>query len=380
MKTIFNKIILIILLIAGFIACKSSMGEPDTRLTQVTSLVEPIDGKTIVLEPLATASAYFEWEYTDEAKGGTSLYQIAFDKADGDFSSPVYVQFSDNNGFYNHVTISHKQLNNIAGMMGLAPSETGTFKWTVFTSKGTNSMKSDKANNITVTRLAGFADVPIDVYITGEGSEGGTNLAKAQKMKAVAGGEFEIYTKLKANQAFYFVNEITGTPRKFYTAGGVVKENGTSTVATEGVYRITLDFNTGASTYTAIDTIGFYYCIENSILFTLPYIGNGIFQGKATVTFKQEAWGKEERYKFMMSVRENGGATERKIWEWGTLNTTDSRPTPTSPPSYYYLKLRETPTGFEDKWKLMGDFDGVPAVFTIYLQADKPYTHSVVKQ
>lgn len=286
---------------------------------------------------------------------------------------------SGNNGFGNNVTISHKQLNKIAGMAGIFPSETGSVKWTVFSSKGTKVMKATSENTITITRLAGFEEVPVDVYVTGDGSEGGTDLSKAQKMKAVAGGEFEVYTKLKAGTAFYFTDGITGTPRKFYTSEGLVKENGTSTVATEGVYRITLDFNTGASTYTLIVGIGFYFSPVGQILFELPYKGNGVFQANATVTFKQEGWGRDERYKFRMAVKENGGAGELKELEWGTLNQTDSRPTPTSPASYYYIRLLTNITQWDNKWKLMGEFDGVPAVYTVYLQADKPYTHSVTK-
>lgn len=380
MKTIFIKTMILVSSVTGFIACNQTMGEPDNRLSEVASLVEPTDGKTIVLQPEATANTYFEWNYADVAKSGTAVYQIAFDKADGDFSEPVYIQTSDNNGYYNHATISHKQLNKIAGMIGIGPSETGTFKWTVFSSKGTQAMKAAQENKITITRLAGFADVPIDVYVTGTGSEGGADLSKAQKMKAVAGGEFEVYTKLKADQAFYFVDGITGTPKKYYTADGLVKENGTATVSTEGVYRITLDFNTGACTYTLIQSIGFYFCPDGKVLFELPYVGNGVFQANATVTFKQESWGRDERYKFRMFVKENGGSADTKELEWGTLNQTDSRPTATSPESYYYLKLITNITQWDNKWKLMGDFDGVPAIYTIYLQADKPYTHSIVKQ
>lgn len=377
MKAKFINILLAISLIFGLLACNKTMGEPDSRLSEVAALIEPIDGKTIVLEPSASATAYFEWDYADVASGGTAIYQIAFDKMEGDFSNPVYLQSSDNNGFYNHVTISHKLLNKIAGMLGIGPSETGTFKWTVFSSKGTQAVKSAQENKITVTRLAGFADIPIDVYVTGEASEGGTDLSKAHKMKAVASGEFEVYTRLKAGQPYYFVDGITGTPKKFYTDGGIVKENGTSTVAADGIYRVTLDFNTGASTYIQVLGIGFYFSPTDEILFELPYVGNGIFRGNGTVTFKQEGWGRDERYKFMMSVLVDGNPA---VYEWSTLNGTDSRPTSSSPASYYYLKLRESVTRWDDKWKLMGDFDGVPAVYTIYLQADQPYTHTIVKQ
>jgi hypothetical protein len=80
-----------------------------------------------------------------------------------------------------------------------------------------------------------------------------------------------------------------------------------------------------------------------------------------------------------MFVKENSGESAEKELEWATLNQTDSRPTAISPPSYYYLRLISNLSQWDNKWKLMGDFDDVPATYTIYLQADQPYTHSIVK-
>lgn len=378
MKAIFIKLMFITSVMLAFVGC-DNMGDTDSRLASVNTFLEPADGKTIVLEPSASASVYFEWQPVSAEEAGTVLYQIAFDKADGDFSKPVYIMYANNNGYNNFVTVTHKQLNQIAGKVGVKPADTGTFKWTVFTSKGMQNLKSGVENKITVTRLAGFEDLPIDVYVTGEASEGGADLAKGHKMKAVAVGEFEVYTKLSAGKPFYFADGKTGTPREFYTAEGVVKENGTSTVAKDGIYRITLDFNTGASTYTLVNKIGFYFCPDDKVLFELPYIGYGVFQARETVAFKEESWGKDERYKFRMFIQENGGTDAEKEVDWGTLNQTDSRPTTSSPESYYYLQLFSEVSQWENKWKLMGDFDGVPATYTVYLTADQPYTHTVAK-
>ena len=381
MKTISNKLIIISsLVLAVFTACKEKMGEINTQLSPVQTLIEPANAKLVILQPSVAATLYFEWEACKVENSGTAMYQIAFDKASGDFSNPVYVSKSDNNGYQNYITITHKQMNKVAGMMGIGPSETGTFKWTAFSTKGMQSMKAAQEHTIVITRLAGFDDVPVDVYVTGEGSEGGSDLSKAQKMKALGEGAFEVYTKLAVGKPFYFTDGITGTPRKFYTADGLVKEDGTTTVATEGVYAVTLDFTTGACTYTMVTRIGFFFSPSGSILFDLPYIGNGVFQAKnQTVTFAQESWGRDQRYKFRMLVKENGGTGAEKELEWGTLNQTDSPPTTSSPPSYYYLVLLTNLSQWDNKWKLMSDFDGVPAAYTVYLQADQPYTHSVTK-
>lgn len=375
MKNISKLFIVTALSFPALVSCSDNMGDTDSRLKAVDSFLEPADGKELALEASAAASLYFEWDAVDAAASGTALYQVAFDTADGDFSSPVYLLNSDNNGYRNYVTITHKVLNQIAGLAGIGASETGTLKWTVYSTKGLKKLKASAEHRLTITRLAGFEELPIDVYVTGEASEGGSDFAKAPKMKAVAGGEFEAYTYLKAGKDFHF----TDGSRTFFTKDGLIKEDGSSTVAEDGVYRITLDFNTGACSYSLVDRIGFYFSPEGKILFDLPYVGYGVFQAKATVTFKQEGWGRDERYKFRMFVREDGGAAPEKELEWSTLNGTDSRPNSTTPENYYYMKLIDNLTQWDNKWKLNGDFDGQEATYTIYLTADTPYTHSISK-
>ena len=374
----FLQIYLIAILAIFVNGCSDNMGETDSYITDVKELIEPLDGKQLTLQPATSASEYFEWEHAVIVDGGPAIYQIAFDKIDGDFSDPLYVINSNNNGFANNVTLSHKQLNKIVGMAGVNPSATGTLKWTIFSSKGTKTLKSSVENNITITRLAGFPeeDILVDLFVTGEASEGGTDLSKAHKMKAVSGGEFEVYTYVKANKPFHFVDSKTGSPKSFSISDNIVKNAGQSTVDTDGIYKFTLDFNTGASTTTLITRVGFYFSPENKILFDLPYIGYGVFQATETVTFKQEGWGRDQRYKFRFFVKDDGSSEEKEM-EFGTLNQTDSSPDASTPASYYYIKIVNL-TQWDNKWKLKSEFDGKPAVYTLYLQADQPYTHSVV--
>jgi len=381
MKSIIFKSIFVASCSLFLFACGDNMGETDSRVADVKSLIEPANGRTIALEPSASASMYFEWDYAVPNAGGSMVYQIAFDRADGDFSSPVYILASGNNGFNNSITLTHKQMNKIAGMAGIAPSETGNIKWTIFASKGTKTVKAAAENSLAITRLAGFEDLPFDVFVTGDASEGGTDLSKAHQMKAISGGEFEIYTYLKGGQPFYFVDNIkAGSMRKFNTDNGLIKENGTTTVSADGVYCISLDFNIGACTYSLVTGIGFYFSPSDAVLFDLPYVGYGVFRAvKQTVTFKEESGGRDERYKFRMFIKEQAGAGADKELEWATLNQTDSRPNATSPESYYYMRLTESLTQWDNKWKLMSDFDDVAADYTIYLTADKPYTHEITK-
>lgn len=377
MKTILLNLSILIAVLFAFTGCNKDEDLKDTRVTAVKTLYEPTDGKSIVLQSSASASLYFEWEPAKAEDSGMVLYEIAFDKEGGDFSNPVYRMASDNTGGYNHATITHKQLNKIAGMAGIESSETGKLIWTVFSSKGINDIIAAESRTIEITRLSGFADVPVDVFVTGEASEGGTDLSKARMMKATANGEFEVYTKLTAGKSYYFTDAKVGTPRKFYVENSLLKEGTTSiTVAKTGVYRINLDFNVGSAVYTEITDFQLFFCPTNSFLFSCDYTENGIFKATSKpIEFKQEGWGRDERYKFKMTTINAAGETVEE-W-WGTPNT-DSRPNSSSPASYYYL-YPVNDSQWDGKFKFAGEMDMALVDVTAYFNADGEYTHSVVK-
>ena len=97
MKKIATYWIMIVSLLILFIGCSDTMGEPDHSLTEVKTLIEPMNDNSLVLLPAASASTYFEWEHAD-IEGGPAIYQIAFDRVEGDFSAPLYLAFTGNNG------------------------------------------------------------------------------------------------------------------------------------------------------------------------------------------------------------------------------------------------------------------------------------------
>jgi hypothetical protein len=377
MKSILVKLTILASFLFAFAGCNEDEELKDTKVTAVKMLYEPTNGKSVVLQSSASATVYFEWEPAKAEDSGMVLYEVAFDKEGGDFTSPIYRMASDNNGGYNHATVSHKQLNKIAGMAGVESAQTGKLIWTVFSSKGINDVIAAESRVIEITRLAGFADVPVDVYVTGEASEGGTDLSKASIMKSTAAGEFEIYTKLTAGKSYNFTDAKVGTPRTFYSENGLLKEGTTnSTVAKTGVYRIKLDFNVGSAVYTEVTNMQLFFSPTNSFLFSLPYLANG--EWKATskpITFKQEGWGRDERYKIKMTTINSAGETVDE-W-WGTPNT-DSRPNSSSPASYYYLYPVDNDQ-WNGKFKFAGELDMALVDMSVLLQAENPYTHSFTK-
>lgn len=373
MKTSYIKIVLFVCAVLSFVGCKNDDTLKNLNVTSVQTLYEPVNNKSVVLQASATASVYFEWEPARSEDGGLTLYQVAFDTLGGDFSKPAYVVTADNNGANNHATITHKQLNNIAALAGIGSAQTGKLSWTVISSKGVNPKIGAVSNTLEITRLAGFADVPNSVYVSGEGSEGGADIAKGTVMKSTSYGVFEIYTKLLAGKTYYFTNATAGANiRKFYTNDkGILLEGQTgSTVSTTGVYRINLDFTIGASTMTQITKCEFFFCPTNSFPFELDYVANGVWTAKSKpITFKQESWGRDERYKFKMT-------TDKGEEWWGAPASLDSRPTGVD--SYYYLVPADN-NQWNNKFKFAGEMDGALVDMSVIMSATGPYTHSVKK-
>ncbi len=267
-------------------------------------------------------------------------------------------------------------MNKIAGLAGIDAQEIGTIIWTVVSSRGLNEAKAKESRKLMITRLAGFTEIPDEVFITGEGSEAGTTLSDALPLKLTAIGEFEIYTKLTAGKTYQFVDRRDGTPRTFYVDGTKLSEDGTATASKTAIYRINIDYNTGTGIFTEITSIGLFFCPTNVVLFNLDYAGKGVFTGQGNVTFKQEGWGRDQRYKFQMETVNASGASVTQ--QWGTKNGTDEPPTSTSPESYFYVKIVPLDQ-WNDKWKFTSEMDNAIVSISMYLQGDKEYTHTVKK-
>ena len=78
---------------------------------------------------------------------------------------------------------------------------------------------------MTITRLAGFAEVPTDVYVTGEGSEGGADLSKAIKFKAVCQRRIRNLPSLLPEK-YHFADGTNAAAKTYFADGEVLKENG----------------------------------------------------------------------------------------------------------------------------------------------------------
>ena len=372
MKRIGFKIFMLIPFIFTFIACSNDGEVRELNVSAVKTLYEPDNGKAIVLQASASATVLFSWAPALAEDGGMVLYEIAFDKTSGDFSNPVFITASDKNGGTASATLTHKQLNQIAASMGIGSAETGAFQWTVFSSKGINPVKAEEARTITVTRLQGFADIPDNVYITGDATEPGADLSKAYIMKKINDGEFEIYTKLTAGKTFKFVNTTTGTPTEYSLNGNKIVAGGTTPVSKTGVYKYYLDFNIGSFTTKEVTKVCWFLNWSQREI-ELPYVGNATWTiTNYAITGLSGGDNNDDRYKFRMES--SNGKTE-----WRAINN-DSKPTGNA--AYYYMVEKNNVDQWTNNeiWKApwTNGWSDKTYDVTFILKAQGSYTHNLI--
>lgn len=373
MKAISITYAMLFSFILAFTACSSDGEVRELSVTAVKTLYEPDNGKAVVLQPSASASLYFEWEPSLAEDGGVVLYEVVFDKADGDFSDPVYISTADNNGGSNHATITHKQLNQIAALAGIESAAQGTLKWTVYASKGINSVRAEEERTLTLTRLAGFAEVPGQLYITGEATEVGADLDKAMVMKKVADGEFEVFIKLTEGKSFKFVSANTGTPTEYSLNGEKLVEGGSVTAAKTGIYKYYIDFNAGSFTSKEVTKVKFYLNWSQKEI-ELDYQGLGVWALNGyTITGLTDSDNTDDRYKFRMESSD--GETE-----WRAAINNDSKPTGND--EYYYMAEKTNVEQWTNNevWKTPATDGWSDKTYdiTFSLNTQGEYTHNLV--
>jgi len=334
MKKICLLSLLVLLYALALNSCKKDIKTLDTSVQPVTVINAPSNDTSITIAPTTGASVVFKWAQSSSAD--LVLYEVVFDKADGNFSKPVYKVVSDGSGVQAQATISQKTLNTIANAAGIAALSTGSLKWAVITSKVTNNKVSTVSRTLQVTRPAGFATVPNALYLTGSATEAGTDLSKAIAFKKISDGVFELYTSLQAG-TYSLVENTSGTPVTYSINGANIVANGATTVTGDkNVYRISLDFGNAASTITQIVSVGMFSAPDNKIWWTLPYIGNSQWEvDGVTISIPQESYGLDSRYKYQFTVKDASG--NQSVEWYGSINSDNPDPSTSTALSYFYM-------------------------------------------
>lgn len=369
MKNIYSKLVLIVC--AVFLVSCDNDELSHTDVSAVNALYSPANNKFYDLN--AQSSAVFEWEAAKAEDNGVVLYDVVFDRENGDFSKPVYVMPSDGKGFQRTLNLSFTELAKIAALAGIPTEAIGKLKWTVHSSKGINVQKSAVSGIIEVLTPSGFP-TPDQLFITGTGSETGEAVADAQAFKKVGPTKFEIYTKLQSG-TYKFITRKNGTPEVFYINEGDLEQDGATTYTGDSkVYKISVDFSNGSTTMTEIAKIELWFPPRSEYLFEYTYAGKGIWKAdNKKIEFKQESWGRDERYKFKFTVV--NGANTSEEW-YGSVNGDNNRPDANTPASFWYM-VPVTSDVWANSFKFSGAVDNKNVNAVIDFSASAPaYTHS----
>lgn len=374
MKKIYSQLLLATMATLTILTgCKEDDGLNHTDVSPVAALYAPENNAFLNLG--AQSTAVFEWEAAKAEDNGVVLYDVVFDKEEGDFSNPVYTVPSDGKGLQRILNIPFSELSRIAAMAGIQPEGTGKLKWTVLSSKGINVQESVVSRIIEVERPAGFP-APDELFIAGSGTEGGEALIEAIPMKKTSANTFEVYTTLQEGE-YYFASRKEGTPDTYFIENGKLKANGTTAVTGEkGVYRIRVDFSTATTEVSEIEAVELYFSPNDEFLFGLPYTGNGTWEIEdAAIEFKQEDWGRDERYKFRMTLVNDEG-TSFEEW-YGSTNVDNSRPNADTPASFWYM-VPVTNDQWANSFKFMDAADNNQVDIKVIFNATVPeYLHTV---
>jgi hypothetical protein len=369
MKKIIRLAGVMLLAVIAVSSCKKENHPLNLNFTPVGSLATPNDNADVKLDPTSSATILFKWDAASTDDGGVILYEVAFDKEGGDFSKPVYKVVSDGGGVKTEVTITHKDLNKIASSAGIASLSTGKLKWTVIASKGTSAKPASASRTLQMARPAGFAESPVDLYITGSATEGGTDLSKAVKLKKTEDGIFEVYTLLKEGD-YYLTDKNVDGGKKYYIENGIIKEGATpvTVTGTAKTYRLNFDFTSATTKSVEVQSIGLYMSAYGAEIGTLNYIGNGVFEApKVAVEFYQFSWGRDERYKFIIH-------TAAGLEYIGSTSANNDQPAG-KPASYFYL-VPVSNSQWDNTYKFDPSADRKNVKVDVMLQPNA-YTHKV---
>lgn len=354
-------------------SCKKDIKRLDLNITPVSNLAAPTDNSDIQLQPATGASIVFQWNPAQTPDSGLILYEVVFDKADGDFSNPVYKILADGSGVQTQATVPQKDLNKIAAIAGIQASSSGKIKWAVLASKATNAKISTETRILQIDRPAGFATVPDSLFIFGTATEAGNDPANAIPLKKTADGVFELYTSLGTG-SYLLTDQRNAGGIEYYidvNNSNIIKLGNTPTEVTgpSKAYRLSYDFNVATSEDTEIKSIGLFQSANNAEIGQLSYAGNSTWQiDTLPVAFVQFSWGRDDRYKFIMH-------TQSGLEYWGSQNANNVSPAG-QPASYFYL-LPVTNDQWNNTYKFDPSADNHSVKVDIYFKASGPYMHTV---
>lgn len=212
---------------------------------------------------------------------------------------------------------------------------------------------------------------PAELYIAGSAAE-----TEGAAFRKASEGVFVLYQQLKAGNISFYSGD--AEPVKYFHDADkklFIGARNAAVEASEGVTRITVDFNTNTVTYDQIGAeVKLVFAWTQNVYMTLSYQGNGKFVGEGEIKFHDAGWS-EERYNFRATV--NG--TEMAWGRIPELCDGEARPDGDNvPASWFYIG--EYPVDqWSNLWKFASELENSTATCTINTNDNGAFTHSFVK-
>ncbi|WP_124979262.1 SusE domain-containing protein [Nonlabens xiamenensis] len=223
------------------------------------TILSPNSGEAIELEQDTPGETItFQWEPAVSSAGYRVSYEVVIDSAGTtDFSSPILIKESADNGEATSVSLSFEEIDQALAFAGYTANTESEIAFAVRAQS--LSKTNESSSSLRVKRFENDR-IPVTLFLSGRGAENNDDLSNAIKMKRLNDDNgspsniHEIYTELTAGEPFKFYSE-QSLPALQY--GG---ENGTLTnfgqalsVSDTGTYRVRVDLDNATYDFLPID-------------------------------------------------------------------------------------------------------------------------------
>lgn len=246
----------------------------------------PANNASVVLdETNPTAPTRFEWQPSTASNRFVVQYEVVLLPAGStDYANPILSITPGNNARDLSAVATAEQIDYALSTLCHPAGAEVELQWAVIAK--VIDKREVSVQNITFKRFANER-VPSALFVTGDATEGGSDVSNAIPMRAIRNAEgeltgmFEVYTHLKEGATFFFRDQAIEKSRKLGGAEGTLSCDGVITAPAEGEYLIRANLVDNTYELTAIDRWSLVGdAVEGGWGGDVPleYIGNGVWE------------------------------------------------------------------------------------------------------
>ncbi|WP_054851058.1 SusE domain-containing protein [Olleya sp. ITB9] len=272
-------------------------------------VLTPTSEQSIILnQDTPSESVTFSWEAAESSLGYAVTYKVMLlQEGTVDFSEPIFISESSNNGINTSLSISYEALDQALAFSGFPANENASL--TLAVQASSLSKTSTAFTNINLKRFENQT-LPQNLYISGTATENNNDLSQAIALKRLTNSDgaltniYEVYTSLIAGESYKFYSERSLPALQFGGSEGNIVPFGEAIVAsTSGQFRIKVDLDT--NTYELLQ-INFWSMVGTPI--------SGGWGGDQPLEYQgNSVW------KASINLLESGGFIFRANGDWSYL-------------------------------------------------------------